>query len=268
MSQKLSGADVIEVGATRGFENVGENWNYYDTVLVGAYANNMQFHDGWFSTFAAVGGAVNLPFFNVRNRNHGLAYNNQDTRDQTAFAYRIFTIGVSFFAPSCPLYQTAVGGPVGPEVTQTQLWELELPKHASLTLQVQQDERLAIASLMTPPGYGAIGGGVSQGDPEAAWTGAPPNTSLWNFTQGTPELTNKWGFRNPIEVPRRANISVNIQFSEYGRNLLQDLAGPNSYSFWSGGSLPGNWLYKPAFFGIQVSLGGQRLVQQRGQYHA
>lgn len=268
MSQKLAGADVVEVGATQGFENVGENWNYYDTVLVGGYVPSMQFHDGWFTTFAAIGAAVQIPFFNVRNRNHGLAYNNQDTRDQTAFAYRIFTIGVSFFAPSCGLYQSAVPGPVGPETTQTQLWELELPKHASLTLQVQQDERLAGPVLMTPPGYGPVGGGVSQGDPELSWVpgGAPPNTALWNFTQGVPELTNKWGFRNPIEVPRRANLAVVIQFSEYGRQLLADLSGPHSYPFQS--VLAGNWIYKYGMFGIQVVLGGQRLVQQRGQYHA
>lgn len=268
MTQKLADRKAVDVAASKGYENVGESWNLYDTVLIGAYTASFQFNDGWFQTFALAGAAANWPFFNVRNRAHGLAYNNQDTRDQMAYVFRVFTVGVNFFAPSLSNYHDNAGTPDLPQIQALHHFQHELPKHCSLTLQVQQDERLKIASLMTPSGYGATGGGVGQGDPEAAWSagGAPPNISRWNVHQGLPELTNKWAFRNPLEIPRRANLQVTIGLSEYARAMLQQLTGPWQYVFANSDSTA--WQFKYALCGVQVVLGGQRLVQQRGQYHA
>lgn len=266
MAQKISPREVRDVSAIKDFENVPENWVLYDTVLMGGYALAMNFHDGYQPTFAGMGGLTNVPFFNVRNRNHGLAYNNQDTRDQLPWVFKIFTIGVSFFSPSTVLYRANGAVPSGPQVTEQHIWETELPKHASLVLQTNQDERLKIASLMCPPGYGPVGGGVASGNPDIVSGGSWPNISKGAFTQGTPELTNKWGFANPLEVPRRANLSATITFSEYGRELLKSMDGPWFQYFQS--KTFAEWFPMFGMFGIQVVLGGQRQVQQRGQYHA
>lgn len=261
-----SGAQVAT--AQKAYTNVGEAWNLYDTILCGGYTASMDFNTGWFTTFALLGAANSLPFFSVRNKNHGLMYNNQDTRDQLAYVFRVFTMGVSFFAPSVPLYEDTAGTPDYPQTQALHHFVHELPKHCSATLQIQQDERLKINCLMTPPGYGAIGGGVAQGDPEVAWAGggAPPNVARWNTHIGMPELTNRWAFPEPLEIPRRANLSVTLRFSEYGRQLLQDMPGPNNLVFANSDSTA--WQFKYGMVGIQVVLGGQRLVQQRGQAHA
>lgn len=264
MAQKISPREVRDVAGIKDFENVPENWVLYDTVLVGGYALSMNFHDGYQPTFTALGGLTNLPFFNVRNRNHGLSYNNQDTRDQLPWVFKIFTVGVSFFAPSTVLYRD-FGTPTGAQVTEQHIFETELPKHASLVIQTNQDNRLKINSLMAPPGYGPVGGGVAQGNAEVVSTGAYANVTKGAFCQGIPELTNKWGFANPLQVPRRANLSATVTFSEYGRELLNAMPGP--FKQWFRPPV-GPWFSQWGMFGIQVVLGGQRQVQQRGQYHA
>lgn len=250
------------------YTNVGEAWNLYDTILCGGYVPSMQFNTGWFATFAAMGLANTLPFFSVRNKNHGLMYNNQDTRDQLPYVFRVFTIGVSFFAPSAPLYEDTAGVPTNPQTQALHHFVHELPKHCSVTVQVQQDDRLKIAALMTPPGYGAFGGGVAQGDPEVAWAagGAPANVARWNVHSGVPELKNKWAFPEPLEIPRRANLSVVLRLSEYGRQMLQNMVGPFQYVLANTDSTA--WEFRYGMCGVQVTLGGQRLVQQRGQLHA
>lgn len=268
MAQKVSPREVRDVAGIKDFENVPENWVLYDTVLCGGFALQMNFHDGYQPTFNALGGLTNIPFFNVRNRNHGLSYNNQDTRDQLPWVFKIFTIGVAFFSPSTVLFRDIGGGnPGGAQTSEQHIFETELPRHASLVIQTNQDNRLKVNSLMASPGYGPVGGGMAQGSPDTRTGGAYPNVSKGAFTQGLPELTNKWGFANPLEVPRRANLSCTITFSEYGRELLQAMPGPFRQYFRS--SAGGNsWFSQWGMFGIQVVLGGQRQVQQRGQYHA
>jgi len=267
MSQARSDTETIQKSVQKDFENVPENWKLYDTVLLGNWTGFMNFNDGYFLDFQTIGQANAIPFFNVRNRNHGLAYNNQDTRDQTAWVFKIFGIGVTFFAPSVTLYRNAAGTPGGPQNTELHLWETELPKHASIVLQTNQDERLKMNCLMAPPGSGAVGGGVAQGNPDAVSQGLQPNVSKHNFTQGVPDLKNMWGFENPLEVPRRASLSATIRFSEYGRQLLQTMPGPFATCF-RPSSGAGSWYFQSGLFGIKVVLSGQRQVQQRGQYHA
>lgn len=268
MTQRIMPRKVTEVMASQP-ENVAENWVLYDTCLIGGATPNLSYNDGYYSSFITLGQANAIPFFNVRNRNHGLAYNNQDTRDQLPWVFKIFSIGVSFFAPSTVLYRNLANEPIAPQMTEQSIFETELPKHCSLVLQTNQDERLKINSLMCPPGYGIVGGGVAQGDPEVNWTlsGGYPNVSKFANVQGVPELTNKWGFRNPLEIPRRANLSVRIQFNEYARQLIQAMPGPFHQVFKASAD-DGTYAFNYGMFGIQVVLGGQRLVQQRDEYHA
>lgn len=252
-------------GVDKDFENVSESWVLYDTVLVTGYNASLQNNDGYFPSFGIMGNATNIPFFNVRNRNHGLAYNNQDTRDQLPFVLKIYSIGVSFFSPSTVCYRDDAGAPNGPQRTALDLFEGELPKHTSLTLTTNQDDRLKIGSLLTPPGYGMMVSGVAAGDIETAYT--YPNIAKVSWCQGMPELTNKWGFRKPLEIPRRANLSVRLDFSEYGREMLNAMPGP-FYQPFRALADPSTYAMKWAVAGIQVTIGGVREVQQRAQYHA
>jgi hypothetical protein len=264
MSQTIFSADE-QAASPAGYMNVAENWVLYDTVLIGGYVNSLHHHDGYFASFALAGLANQIPFFNVRNRNHGLQWNNQDTRDQLPYVFEIYSIGVTFFGPKVACYHDAVGVPTAPQTTALHCFEAEVPKHTSLSLWTNQDERLKLASLMAPSGYGIVSGGVAQGDIETANTYLPVTHA--SFTQGQPVLTNKWGFPKPLQIPRRANLSVVLELSEYGRQLMQGMPGPFQEAFRDVAN-DNSYFFSWGMSGIQVSLGGRRQVQQRGEYHA
>lgn len=266
MSQKIQRR--VGPALTKPVENVIENWVIYDTVLVINGAANLSASDGWFNSYNAVGASNDIPFFNIRNRNSGLAYCNLDTRDQMAYAMKIFSIGVQFFAPSCTLYGINVDQPIGAQITPQSVWEQVIPYHTSMELQIQQDVRLKTNVLMAPSGVGAVGGGVAQGNTEV-WTPAYPNITKTNNTQGVSILTNKWGFPKPLAVPRRANLAVRLRISEYGRQLLQGMPalGPGRYAF-KGVADDNSYFFPFGAAGIRVFIGGMRMIQQRGQLHA
>lgn len=262
MSQKTSAHKRQTVSTN--VKNVAENWTLYDTTLIGEGLSSLAFNDGWLASYAALGLQAEVPFFNVRNKNVGLPYNNQDTRDALSWGFRIFTVGVRFFAPAVSVY--SVDAPItGDQALPANLFETELAKHCAVTVQTNQDERLKTHALLTPPGYGPVGGGFGQGDVQTVNSGM--NVLTQTQGQGTSLLTNKWGFSKPLEVPRRANISVTLKFNDYAKNLLQAMPGPNFTPLRLVGA-GDTWYSAPAIAGIQVVLGGQRLVQQRGQYHA
>lgn len=264
MSQQIFSADeVAAVRASREPMNVAENWTLFDTVLIGVDVSRLDYHTGWFQNFAALGAAATIPFFNVRNKNH-YPYNNQDVRDQMPYAFEIYSLGVSIWAPSSTTYY-AVSPVIGAQTTSNHLFETEFPKHCSLILQTNQDERVKLVTLMAPSGYGVVSGGVGQGDCETAWT-CPP-ISLASFTQGVPTFTNHWGFVNPLRVPRTTNLSVVLRPSEYMRAMLTALPGP-LYQPMRSVANDGTWAECAGYAGIQVTLGGRRLVQQRGEEHA
>lgn len=262
MSQKVFSATEQAV-VQKSFANVAEHWVLYDTVLVGGYVSSMQYNTGWFATWAAMAGVNQIPFFNVRNRSHGLPYNNQDTRDQLPYVFKIYSLGVSFYAPSTTTYE-ATAPILGAQTTANSLFEVELPKHLSIKLRTNQDERLIANSLMTPPGYGPVVSGVAQGDYETAYT--VPNVAHTSFTQGTPVFTNHWGFPKPLEIPRTANLSVILQLNQYAQHMLTVMPGPYSQPMTNVAA--SGYYNTPSCAGIQVTLGGVREVQQRGQYHA
>jgi len=252
-------------------QNVVEAQLLYDTVLVSPFltAANVQFRDGWFLTFAAIGAANDIPFFNVRNRNHGLPYNNQDTRDQSAFPMQIYSMGISFFAPQiASQFIDVEGTPSFVEEIHSAVWQADLPRHASITLRINQDERFKGQCAMIPSGMGPFGGGEAHGNPahdNIVYGGnVHPSIMKGAATMGYPEITNRWPFPVPIDVPRRATISAVIKFSEYGRALLAQMTGPHDLGF----ATPQAGLDGfHSMFGIQVSLTVRRQVQQRGQYH-
>jgi len=267
MNQDIASAKVV---SGIDYSNVRENWPLFDTVLVGLNARDEQTTPGWFTTLAAMGAANQLYFFNQRTRADGLAYCNLDTRDQMPYAFIIKSMGVRFFAT----YQTE-----NPAIDPADVsWWLEnqvphifladLPDHCSVRMQIQQDDVLKTNVPLCPSGYGPVGGGYGQASPNSQFAVAA-DKSYSAITQSTAHITNRWKFPTRIKVPRNAALSVELQFSEYGRQLLLAMVKQNTQDMFSGHGHAADVDHdSKTFYGIQVSLIGQRLVQQRGAYHA
>lgn len=114
---------------------------------------------------------------------------------------------------------------------------------------------------------------------------APQHIHVVN--QGHPRLGNRFNFVDadgnpqPILIPRNALYQASIKLSPYAQYALNNVMGPLYYQF--NRRCPREWAYgevgsetievDPLYwfgtrYGITVSLLGERLVQQRGQYHA
>lgn len=181
------------------FMNVKEQWFLYDTILVSPWISRLPFQiPGWFSTFLQIGQTDDLSFFTTRNKSIGLAYNNQEARDQIPFALIADSLSVDFFAPSIanhkgiqhvmtnwwdecppapgelqywPQHPEELGGGtiaddlrlLGRVDCMSPFWEAELPQHTSVVFRTNQDERLRTVASMLPPGYGPIGHVRGQG---------------------------------------------------------------------------------------------------------
>lgn len=253
------------------FLNVKEQWFLYDTILVSPWTATLP-HEvpGWYSTFVALGAADDLAFFNVRNKSVGLAYNNQESRDQIPFALTISTMSVGFFAPACSsqlgdLDQGSVRGRVD---QISAFWENEVPQHTSVILRVNQDERLKSNCAIVAPCYGPIGSAMGQGDMGAA---AGCNSSVTLGGMGRAHLKYRWNFPTGIGVPRRATLNVTLRMVEWLRTLFGNLWGPGNnewIDYVAGPPESEELVYKPSCFMVQVLLTGKRQVQQRGEYHA
>lgn len=253
------------------FLNVHESMTMVDTVLVGLDVPDFEFNDGWYETFATIGSATELPFFSVRNRNHGLMYNNQETRDQMSYGMRIYSLGVRFFGAQVATQVIPDEAlTFGVEEIHSSIWEADLPRHASLILRTNQDERLKHNCAMAPSGMGPFGGGMGHGEP-SAWNSATaecPSFMKGMTSQSMPGITNRWPFPVPLDIPKGATLSVVIRFSEYAKQLLQAMVGPLGVPFQYYNETTEEYEYKShsSLFGIQVSLQVERLTQQRGAY--
>lgn len=262
MSQQIFSQDDQVVVKT--IANVPEAWMMFDSILIGGYWATVQPNQGYFQAYGTFALNSEFSFFNVRNRSHGIPYNNQDARDQLPFVFHIYGIGVAWFSPSTSAYLNQ-NPPLGEETICNKFWQCEVPKHTSVTLRTNQDERLLTNALMVPPGYGPVGGGVAVGDMQTTHT--VPNMHHTAFNVGESMLVNMWGFPKPLQIPRTANISVILRISTYAQNMLQQFTGPLSQIMKSVAN-DGTNFNAPGTAGIQVFLRGKREVQQRGQYHA
>lgn len=248
------------------YVNVAEKALYYDSICVASNIADLGITPpGWFATFAALGAGVNHSFYDVRNRgNCELAYCNLDTRDQLPYGFQAEAIGCAFWSPN-PAYMN-VSQQNFRQWLQHPIWSAVMPQHASLTLRVQQDDKLKICAAQAVPGFGTIGGGYGQGptSPGAIDLGTS-STAFLSATQGTPTPEAPFTFPKKINIPRHASISVRLSFTEYGRQLLQTMPGPGGVAVWPTGHATKDDL--PVMFGITLYLAGRRLVQQRGRLH-
>lgn len=175
------------------------------------------------------------------------------------------------------------------------VWEADIPNHCSLVLRTNQDIRLRGPVAMFTPGFGAVGGGWGWGNPgdlitkavpggggtpapmisrESSTASSPqPNFgayagNLETVQHGEVDLRQRFPFPIPIDVPKRANLSVEIALSQYGKEMLKAMYGPywipmpNAFAT----STTISKTVKAVMFGIDVTIKGERLTQQRGDY--
>lgn len=251
--------------AERNFMNVREKWYMYDTVMISPWVATLSHPiPGWYPTFVALSTSDEITFFNSRNKSIGIAYNNQEARDQLPYALVAETISVGFFGAACSsLYGTpCTSSPVRGRIDfLTRWWEDEVPQHTSAILRINQDERLKIVSSMVPASYGPTGHSMGQGDTS---TLQGCSSSVTADGMGVPQLKYRWNL-DQIGVPRRATLSVGLRFTEWVRAWLARVWGPGSNQFSVSQSAE---VYLPSAFLMQVLIEGRREVQQRGEYHA
>ena len=250
----------------RKFRNVAESWALYDTINVcSTFYGAEQNVQGWYTTFNAFAAQEQQIFFKARTEAiAGSAYTNQQSADTMDFAFVAYSMGITLFAPSANL---GAGGDVTTnDPSMAHFWQFDLPRHLGIQLKVNQDIRAECTAYAAPPGYGPVGGGAASDIPEVAVVNALPVVNIAG-TQGQPVLRNRFKFPEPIGIPRTATIEGILHVSEYARYVLNGLLGPQNYAFQpdSPGGPP--YVFFPKRYGIQFSLLGKRLVQQRGQYH-
>jgi len=253
------------------YANVAEAWALYDTVAIcntmfGTEANI----GGWFTTWAAFGARERHSFFKTRTEGlAGLQYCNMQSADSMDFAFIASSIGIAFMAPAGidSAFSAADGiAPAYPDMSISQFWTSDVPYHCSVELKIQQDTRVECAAMQLSPGYGAAGSGAAFGHTDAAVPVHNDIPFMSNFaTQGVPVLSNRFPLPVPIGIPRTASIEVVVQVSQYIRDIMQNIGGPNNI-YWNTSGV-NHYDVFPARYLMQVSLFGKRLVQQRGEYH-
>jgi hypothetical protein len=274
-----------EAVAAGRFANVAESWPLYDTACVCAeFFGQESSIDGWFSNFVTFGQQERHSFFKGRTEAQAsLAYCNKQNVDNMDFAFEVYSIGLSFWAPGCRVLtegelQTRLELPTSYYTQIAHFWEAELPRHCSLTFKVQQDIVCELPAMAASPGYGPVGGGASfeHEEPYRNNTEGQENADyhpVMNMavTQGVPEPKNRWSFPTPIQIPRTATIEGIVDVGAIARDYFTNMAGVQPYYLFGGvdgaPADPAGYISFPARFGITMSLYGKRLVQQRAQYH-
>lgn len=257
--------------------NVSESFPLYDTILICSQFYGQEANvRGWHTTFAAFAAQEEHHFYTVRNEAlASLPYCNLQSADSMDYPYLAYSMGLRWFGPSSNVQGDAVA-PNGNTGYVTNLdadvghfFQYDLPRHCSISLRVQQDTRVELTGYCCPPGYGPSGGGaafeITQLTPPAE-DQYRQHAQLNMFgTQGISMITNRFKFPSPLGIPRNGVIEGVLKLSEYARYILQNVYGPRSI-FFQGTGVGDASVQFPARYGIQLSLFGKRLVQQRGQY--
>jgi hypothetical protein len=254
------------------FANVVETWAVYDTIIVckefyGSEANA----PGWFTSFVDFGSRETHSFFKTRTDSvAGEQYCNLKASDVMNFAFKIHSLGLEVTGiPTTDLQQTDVDGfdITKPDQIVSQWWAADFPRHAAIQLKVQQDIRVELPAMGCPPGYGALGAGVAFGHTDAVAPAYGDIPFMTNATvQGVPLLSNRYPLPEPIGVPRTGNVEGILHVSEWARYILRNITGPHEFVMNSDSGTPSYRFFESRYM-IRFSLFGERLVQQRAQYH-
>jgi hypothetical protein len=231
-------------------ENVLEYWPLYDSVLIGIDAVEKWPNAGFFTGYRFLGMPAEIPFFNIRNKSQiGLPYNNFDTKDILPFVYHCDSIGVEWVAAPSAGSNSGITGKV-----QDLAFAKLIAYHSSLSLTLNQDEKIVCSVPLLPAGMGIAG------DADDGGTTNHQNSMVNISNNGSAVLTNRYEFPEPLLFPRDVTFNAVLKFSKYARAVLEQLPAPIGETV-SDGNPHNN------FAMIRVSLFGRREVQQRGQLH-
>lgn len=238
--------------------NVVENWPIYDTVQIRSDAKEKE----GYPSFVALSAIDEIPFFDQRKADVGIAYTNRDSNEALEYVYNLKKIGVMFRAPllETPSVKDPEGGPeIGADnPISASIW-MHLMDHCGLVLKIREDNKLIATVPLAPEGGGFAGMMQSPG--------GPPVVDLNN---GWPDERNGFWFSgNGIAIPRGATFNVRLRFSTYAKRILAALIGPGSYhlNLDPAAEPPPADIVVPACALIRVQLNGWRAVQQRGELH-
>jgi len=241
------------------FQNAMEPWSLYDTILIGTGQSGKG--PGWLNSYLDLGNQNKISFFNVRTRSQvGLPYCSMDSADQLTYVFHCYSMGVELYAPPTPQVIMPEGVFTQVNLQNNALFSAEMPKHMSLRLQVSQDEKLVANVEAVPSGGGFAGATHSMDAPTSMHT-------YQGFGNGDPVLKNRWVFAEPVEMPRNVNISVDLKFSDWARELLKVAQGPGAIAVQAPDGQGLNAKVINAVAMIRVSMFGKREVQQRNALH-
>jgi hypothetical protein len=255
-------------------KNVAEAWSIYDTIAISSELYGAEQNAGWFVDFQTFGQQEQQSFFKTRTEGLvGLPYTNQQSSDSMDFAFIAHSIGLAIWAPvpnteADPTPEDGQPNDVRRfDAVNGHWFGAELPRHMGIQFKVQQDIRIELPALHAPPGYGVTGGGTAFPQLPAVGTfGEIPFCSS-NTQQGVPLLNNRYPLPYKIGIPRTSSIEGILHLSQYARDILTTMGtAPQSFVFNSAtGAAPYTFFQKR--YMIQLSLIGERLVQQRAEYH-
>lgn len=261
------------------YTNVAESWPVYDTLCVcNTFYGTESVQQGWFNTFIAMSQREQHSFFKARTEGSiGLQYSNKQNQDTMDFAFEAYSLGVSFFAPGTRKLGNVTDGAFDLlDHGSAHWWEVEFPRHCAIQLKVQQDIVAELPCAFASPGYGPQANGASFEAGNGVWedqvTPWMPAVVNMAVNMGVPSISNRWRFPKKIGIPRTATVEAILTISEQGRAALAALGnagvGPYDYVLPETNDAGEGWKSIPARYGIQVSLIGKRMVQQRAQYHS
>jgi hypothetical protein len=238
--------------------NVYEPWMLYDTVLIGTGKSS---YPGWYESFATLGAASSVPFFNQRNQaqTHP-AYNNFDSQEHLSFVFHCYSLGIEFFGmpfSDWGAWNVDHYDPVDYGENYAKFCS-EVVQHSGFVLKVGQDEKAVLNSTAAPSGGGITG--VTNRLYAQLAVGEVLGT-FQNLINGSPHISNRFKFKTPIKMPRAVNVEGKLVFSEYARYLLQLMAGPGTFT---SQNIDAATDFN-SIAGIRVSMFGKREVQQRGE---
>jgi len=241
---------------TRAEMNVRENWPIYDTIQI---RNDAKEKEGY-SSFQALAAIDEVPFFDQRKSDVGIAYTNRDSNEALEFVYNLKKIGVAFrpHLARTPSVETELGVIVGADNPISSALFFHLMDHCGAVLKIREDNKLISTIPLMPEG-----GGISGFMQNPGWPVVGANN-------GWPDERNGYWFSGEgIAIPRGATFNVRLRFSTYAKRLLSSLIGPPQYLLnLDPGSVPPPADVKvPACALIRVALSGWRGVQQRGELH-
>jgi hypothetical protein len=255
------------------YANVVEPWALYDTIAISPTLYGSEQQAGWFTTFNAFGQKETHSFFKQRTEGTvGLPYTNQQSADSMDFAFVAHSVGLAVFSPVPNIEGESFDVQEGVQDNIRRIDALighwfaaDLPRHMGVQFKIQQDIRVELPAMHCPAGYGISGGGTTFPGITAAAHGDIPFMSA-AASQGVPLLSNRYPLPYRIGIPRTATIEGIIHLSEYARYVLTAVLGPRVFWFNSDDGTPPFTFFQKRYM-IQLSLIGERMVQQRGQYH-